>query len=59
MRFDTGGLDEMCWRLITWGEGVTVEEPVRLRRWLARMCKSLVAHHSALYEMCFEKRQFK
>ena len=47
VRFEAGGLDEMCWHLITWGEGVTVEKPARLRRRLARMCASLTAHHSA------------
>ena len=47
VRFEAGGLDEMCWHLITWGESVTVEKPVRLRRRLARMCGALAAHHSA------------
>ena len=47
VRFDAGGLDEMCWHLFTWGEGVTVEKPARLRRRLAAMCASLAGHHSA------------
>ena len=47
VRFEAGGLDEMCWHLITWGESVTVEKPARLRRRLAAMCGALGAHHSA------------
>ena len=45
VRFRAGGIDEMCWHLYTWGESVTVEKPVRLRRRLAGMCESLAAHH--------------
>ena len=45
--FEAGGLDEMCWHLVTWGETVTVEKPARLRRRLARMCGTLAAHHRA------------
>ena len=29
--FEAGGLDEMCWHLVTWGETVIVEKPARLR----------------------------
>ena len=47
VRFRAGGLNEMCWHLFTWGDSVTVEKPVRLRRRLARMCASLAAHHGA------------
>ena len=47
VRFEAGGLDEMCWHLITWGESVTVEKPARLRRRLAAMCGALAVHHSA------------
>ena len=47
VRFEAGGLDEMCWHLITWGESVTVEKPARLRRRLATMCGALATHHSA------------
>ena len=43
--FEAGGLDEICWHLITWGETVTVEKPFRLRRRLAKMCATLAAHH--------------
>ena len=45
VRFTAGGIDEMCWHLVTWGESVTVEEPARLRRRLAKMCGELAAHH--------------
>ena len=45
VRFKAGGLDEMCWHLITWGDSVTVEKPARLRRRLAAMCEGLAAHH--------------
>ena len=43
--FEAGGLDEICWHLVTWGETVTVEKPLRLRRRLASMCASLAGHH--------------
>ena len=46
VRFEAGGLDEICWHLFTWGESVTVERPARLRRRLAAMCASRAAHHS-------------
>ena len=45
VRFEAGGLDEMCWHLITWGDSVAVEKPARLRRSLAAMCGSLATHH--------------
>ena len=45
VRFTAGGINEMCWHLVTWGEGVTVERPASLRRRLAEMCASLAAHH--------------
>lgn len=45
VRFTAGGIDEMCWHLVTWGESVTVEDPLRLRRRLAEMCESLASHH--------------
>ncbi len=46
VRFEAGGLDEMCWHLFTWGKSVTVEKPARLRRRLARLCAALAAHHA-------------
>ena len=45
VRFTAGGIDEMCWHLITWGDSVTVEHPARLRNRLAAMCAGLAAHH--------------
>ncbi len=45
VRFTAGGIAEMCWHLVTWGESVTVEEPDRLRDRLADMCAALAAHH--------------
>ena len=45
VRFTAGGIDEMCWHFVTWGESVTVEEPARLRRRLVEVCASLVPHH--------------
>ena len=45
VRFRAGGIDEMCWHLVTWGESVKVEKPRRLRRRLADMCESLASHH--------------
>ena len=47
VRFEAGGLDEICWHLVTWGETVTVRRPLRLRRRLAKMCATLAAHHRA------------
>ena len=45
VRFEAGGIDEMCWHLFTWGDSVTIEKPAHLRRHLAKMCASLAAHH--------------
>ena len=45
VRFEAGGLNEMCWHLFTWGDSVTVEKPSRLRQRLETMCKTLAAHH--------------
>lgn len=45
--FKAGGFDEMCWHLVTWGNHVTVERPIRLRRRLAKMCGTLAAHHGS------------
>lgn len=47
VRFKAGGIEEMCWHLVTWEDGVTVEKPARLRRRLVEMCTSLAAYHSA------------
>ena len=45
VRFEAGGLDEMCWHLVTWGAHVTVEQPQKLRQRLAAMCGALAVHH--------------
>ena len=45
MRFEAGGIDEMCWHLFTWGESVTIKEPLRLRQRLSEMSARLAAHH--------------
>ena len=50
VRFTAGGLNEMCWHLFTWGEGVTVEEPAQLRERLRSMCAGLAEHHAFLPE---------
>ena len=46
VQFKAGGINEMCWHLITWGEGVTIEQPASLRQRLANMCATLAAHHA-------------
>ena len=48
VRFEAGGLDEMCRHLFTWGERVTIVKPVRLRRRLARLCAVLARHHGSV-----------
>ena len=45
VRFEAGGIDEMCLHLLTWGESVTIEEPLRLRRRLSEMNARMAAHH--------------
>ena len=45
VRFRAGGVEEICWHLVTWGESVTILEPPSLRQRLAAMCASLAAHH--------------
>ena len=45
VRFTAGGIDEICWHLVTWGEIVTVEKPTHLRQRLAAMCAGLTTHH--------------
>ena len=46
VRFKAGGLDEMCWHLVTWQDSVTVEQPLALRRRLAKLCTTLAKHHA-------------
>ena len=38
VRFTADGVDEMCWRLVTCGTAVAVEQPTRLRRCLTETC---------------------
>lgn len=45
VRFRAGGIEEICWHLVTWGRSVTILEPARLRQRLAEMCASLAEHH--------------
>ena len=45
VRFTAGGLDEICWHLVTWGESVMVEQPARLRQRLTAMCSRLADYH--------------
>ena len=43
--FKAGGLNEISWHLVTWGDSVTVVKPARLRRHLANLCRDLAEHH--------------
>ena len=43
--FKAGGIEEMCWHLVTWGGSVTILEPPTLREQLAAMCAALAVHH--------------
>ena len=45
VRFTAGGLDEMCWHLVTWGESVRVERPARLRQRSSGDMHGLLAEH--------------
>ena len=46
VQFKAGGLNEMCWHLITWGKSVTIEQPAKLRQHLAKLCAALATHHA-------------
>ena len=46
VRFQAGGMNEMCWHLFTWGDNVRIKKPERVRQHLAQMCASLASHHS-------------
>ena len=48
VRFTAGGVEEMCWHLVTWGRRSPVEHPARLRRRLTEMCVILATHHGAV-----------
>ena len=45
VRFTAGGLDEICWHLVTWGTHVTIERPSNLRHRMATLCTTLATHH--------------
>ena len=45
MCFKAGGVEEICWHLVTWGKSVTILEPTSLRHRLVEMCALLAAHH--------------
>lgn len=45
VRFKAGGLNEMCWHLVTWGESVQILKPAKLREQMTRMCDTLANHH--------------
>lgn len=45
VRFKAGGLEEMCWHLITWGTAVTVVAPPELRKELTRIAATVATHH--------------
>ena len=45
VRFTAGGLDEICWHLVTWGTHASVEQPAHLRQRMSAMCATLAAHH--------------
>ena len=47
VRFTAGGLDEICWHLVTWGTHATVEQPAHLRQRMSNMCATLATHHDA------------
>ena len=47
VRFTAGGLDEICWHLVTWGTHATVEQPAHLRQRMSALCATLAAHHGA------------
>jgi predicted DNA-binding transcriptional regulator YafY len=45
VRFRSGGLQEMCWHLFTWGTAVRVIEPQELRMKLTAMADEVAEHH--------------
>ena len=48
VRFTAGGLDEICWHLVTWRTHVTIEHPDDLRQRMATLCTALAAHHKGM-----------
>ena len=47
VRFTAGGLDEICWHLVTWGTHASIEQPAHLRQRMSAICATLAAHHGA------------
>jgi len=45
VRFQAGGMQEMCWHLFTWGTAVTIIEPNLLRLTMVEMTIAASAHH--------------
>jgi predicted DNA-binding transcriptional regulator YafY len=50
VRFTAGGLDEICWHLVTWGTHVTIDHPTHLRQRMATLCTTLATHHTSFAE---------
>ena len=46
VQFTAGGLDEICWHLVTWGTHVTIDHPTHLRCRMATLCTTLATHHT-------------
>jgi predicted DNA-binding transcriptional regulator YafY len=49
VRFRTGGVQEMCWHLFTWGTAVTIAEPVELRRIMSDITEQTSHHHATCH----------
>lgn len=58
VRFRAGGVEEICWHLVTWGESVVILEPLSLRQRLVEMCAALAAHHRRLSPQVSTRRGF-
>ena len=44
--FRAGGVQEMCWRLFTWGTAIILIALDSLRLFLAKIASAAAAHHS-------------
>ena len=49
--FRAGGLQEMCWHLLTWGTAVSILAPKELRAELAELAAAAAAHHRCRNDM--------
>jgi predicted DNA-binding transcriptional regulator YafY len=47
VRFQAGGLQEMCWHLFTWGEAVEIIEPEILRKTLLEALEKALENHKS------------